>query len=102
LSDAIAVKLLKSLQKKSPHDKIIIYDFNVKHPLYFIEADGSVWKVFGNCGGCTQFCCDIYPPALPELNDGKGGCKKYIREKRDGVLVGRCAIQWNKPLGFAM
>ena len=102
MSDSSVVKLLKKLQEAVPHNKIVIYDFNVKHPLYFIEADGSVWKVDGSCDGCTQFCCDVYPPAYPEFDDGKGGCIKYKREMRDGVLVGRCIIQWNKPLGCAM
>jgi hypothetical protein len=96
---------LKERQKLKPNKKFILYDFHGKRPDYFIETDGSVWKVIvknDGCLSCSRACCDIFPPSYPEFNDGKGGCKLYIQEKINGVLRGRCKRHFNKPFGCAL
>jgi len=96
------INLLKKLQKKSPFHKIIIYDYNARHPLFFIESDGSIWQIEGSCEGCQRVCCDAFPAMYPEFSDGKGGCSEYVRETVDGKPKGRCKRHWNKPLGCAL
>jgi len=103
--DNLAIRYLKARQQQRPGKKFILYNWSEKRPDYFIETDGSVWKVIvknGGCKTCTRECCDVFPPSYPEFNDGKNGCTQYIKEKVNGKPRGRCRRHFNKPLGCAM
>ena len=83
------------------NNQVIIYSVDSRHPI-LISISGRYWEILEECNQCGKCCEDVSFQEWDGVIDENKRCSFLINETIDGISIGRCGKEWNKPFACAM